>query len=212
MKFKTLFENMVDEKDTYTLDELKNYKIWDANIAYLPQVKKYIKRKGFYNHGARVIVPVLQETNEVEAKAKEIVEQNDPLSLIGNIKKLRAWVKENISINRIRELGLNQSGPYSSPAGFNDLSLYHAKNLTEKYSKGYLIIPKKITRLPKATQVGYNSSTVYNMNLEIGVLCSTMSDFDFQKINQDVALFKDFSEYKIDRETEQAWGEVLDEL
>jgi hypothetical protein len=93
MKFKTLFENMVGEKDTYTLEELKNYKIWESNISFLPDIKKYIKRKGFYNHGIRVIVPVLHETNEVEAKAKEIVEQNDPLSLIVNIKKLIALTK-----------------------------------------------------------------------------------------------------------------------
>jgi len=212
MKFKTLFENMVDEKDTYTLDELKNYKIWDANIAYLPQVKKYIKRKGFYNHGARVIVPVLQETNEVEAKAKEIVEQNDPLSLIGNIKKLRAWVKENISINRIRELGLSQSGPYSSPTGFNNLSLYHAKNLIEMYSKGYLVIPIEMTRLPKASQVGYHVSSIPNMNIEIGVYCKDIPNSSFEKVNEVITHFKNFSEYKIDKETEQAWGDVLDEL
>jgi hypothetical protein len=212
MKFKTLFENIVKEKDTYTLEELKNYKIWDANIAYLPKVKKYIKKKGLYNHGARVIIPALQETNKVEAKAKEIVEQNDPLSFIGNIKKLRAWTKENVSVQILQDLRLNQPGPSDSPVQYNKLSLYHAKKIIERYSKGYLIIPKKITRLPKAPQVGYNSSTVYNMNLEIDVLCSTMSDFDFQKINQDVALFKNFSEYKIDKETEQAWGDVLDEL
>ena len=213
MKFKTLFENMVGEKDTYTLEELKNYKIWESNISFLPDIKKYIKRKGFYNHGIRVIVPVLHETNEVEAKAKEIVEQNDPLSLIGNIKKLRAWTKENVSVNRLRELGLNRSGPSDSPTPYNELSLYHAKNLIEMYSKGYLIIPEEITRLPKATEVGYHSGTVYNMNLEIYVHCRSMPYSSFAKINNDVTHFKNFSEYKtLDKETEQAWGNVLDEL
>ena len=43
MKFRTLFENMVGEKDIYAFSELKNYKIWEGNIAFLPQVKKYIK-------------------------------------------------------------------------------------------------------------------------------------------------------------------------
>jgi hypothetical protein len=212
MKLKTLFENMVGEKDIYTFSELKNYKIWDSNIAYLPKVKKYIKKKGLYNHGARVIVPVLYQTNEIEAKAKEIVEENDPLSLISNIKKLRAWTKENVSVNRIRELGLNQTGPSDAPARYMELSLYHAKNLIEMYSKGYLIIPEEITRLPKATEVGYHSGTVYNMNLEIFVHCSSIPYSSFEKINQGIALFKNFSEYKIDKETEQAWGDVLDEL
>jgi hypothetical protein len=213
MKFKTLFENMVEEKDTYTLDELKNYRIWEANIAYLPLIKKYIKRKGFYNHGARVIVPVLHESNEVEAKAKEIIEQNTPTNLIGNIKKLRAWTKENVSVDRLRELRLNQSGPYDSPTRHNELSLYHAKNLIEMYSRGYLIIPIEITRLPKASQVGYHVSSIPNMNIEIGVHCKDMPNSSFEKINEGIAHFKNFSEYKtLDKETEQAWGNVLDEL
>jgi hypothetical protein len=213
MKFKTLFENMVGEKDIYTLDELKNYRIWDANVAYLPQIKKYIKKKGFYNHGARVVIPVLQETNEVEVKAKEIIEQNDSRNLIGNIKKLRAWTKENVSVNRLRELGLNRSGPSDSPTPYNELSLYHAKNLIEKYSKGYLIMPVKMTHLPKASQIGYRSESIPNMNIEIGVYCKDMSNNSFQKINEGITHFKNFSEYKtLDKETEQAWGDVLDEL
>jgi len=213
MKFKTLFENMVGEKDTYTLNELKNYRIWDANVAYLPQIKKYIKKKGFYNHGARVVIPVLQETNEVEVKAKEIVEKNNPLSLISNIKELRAWVKETLSVNRIRELGLNQSGPYDSSSRSNELSLYHAKNLIEIYSKGYLVIPIEMTRLPKAPQIGYRSESIPNMNIEIGVYCKDMPNSSFEKINEGITHFKNFSEYKtLDKETEQAWGDVLDEL
>ncbi len=213
MKFETLFENMVGGKDTYTLEELKNYKIWESNIFFLPDVKKYFKRKGFYNHGARVIVPVLQETNEVEAKAKEIIEQNGSRNLIGNIKKLRAWTKENVSVNRIRELGLNRSGPSDSPTPHNELSLYNAKNLIERYSKGYLIIPKEMTRPPKAQQIGYGTEGVYDMNREIGVSNSNIHYNIFVKINDDIALFKNFSEYKtLDKETEQAWGDVLDEL
>jgi hypothetical protein len=212
MKFQTLFENMVGEKDTYTLEELKNYKIWESNIYFLPDVKKYIKRKGFYNHGARVIVPLLQETNEVEAKAKEIIEQNDSRNLIGNIKKLRAWTKENVPAQRLQKLGLNRSGPSDSPTRYNELSLYNAKNLIEKYSKGYLIIPEEMTRLPKSQLLGPRNP-VPNMNLEIDVFCKDIPYSSFVKINDDITHFKNFSEYKtLDKETEQAWGDVLDEL
>ena len=111
--FKLLVENVIDNKDIYTVDELKDYEIWETNIKNLPVIKKQIQKDGLYQQGARILVPVFDTPdNEITDKIKELININGD-SIIKTIKELRVWAKDNITPERKKELEIKEDDTYT---------------------------------------------------------------------------------------------------
>lgn len=203
MNFKLLVENIID-KDVFTIDELKDYAIWETSIVNLPIVKKTIMRDSLYEAGARVLVPVFDAPdNEITKKIKELININGD-RIIKTIKELRVWARDNITPERKKELGLEEDDTYIKNSTEPGLGLGLAKALVEAYSKGILIIPRDIYKM--------NSHYVYD-NLGPKMSIPNQNYKDFNKICgwRNIKLYKEFFQFN-DKEVEQQWGDVVSGL
>lgn len=208
MHFKTLVENIIDSKDIYTVDELKDYVVWETSIKNLSKVKKRIKTDGLYDAGARVLVPVFNTPdNEITEKIKELINVNDVGDLIKNIRELRIWAQDNITPERKKELGYNDDDTLIKNSTKPGLGLALAKSLVEGYSKGLLIIPRST----------YKTNTHYvhdNLGNRLNISIPNQEYKTFKKISQwrKIDAYKEYFEYNVDRDVQQVWGRALDVL
>lgn len=206
MNFKQIVENIIDNKDIYTVDELKDCAIWETNIKNLPKVKKRIKEDGLYDAGARVLVPIFEAPdNEVTEKIKELVIANGE-QIIKTIKELRVWAKDNVTPERKKELGYRENDTYIKNSAEPGLGLGIAKALVEAYSKGLLIMPRD----------AYKNNTTYvfdNLGNRLNISIPNQNYKDFKKICEwrKIKAYKEFFEFD-DRETEDTWGDVVSGL
>ena len=213
MNFKTLVENVLEDRDVYTVESLLSYSIWDAYVVRLPDIKKYIKKDGMYKRGARVIVPVFKpdDENEVTLKAKELIAINGT-NLIQSIKRLREWSMKNLTEERIKELGYDDKSDRYSFYPLAGLRLGVAKNIIEKDTYGFLIIPAKERGIDGKSP--FSTTYVYDMchALSAHIRSIPYRDFVMRSKRNNIDEYKTFSEYNIDKETEENWGDILSEL
>lgn len=208
MCFKQLVEDIINNKDIYTVDELRNYVIWETSIKNLSKVKKRIKTDGLYDAGARVLVPVFNTPDdEIAEKIKELINVNDVGDLIKNIRELRIWAQDNITPERKKELGYNDDDTLIKNSTKPGLGLALAKSLVEAYSKGLLIIPRSVYK--------NNSNYVYdNLGNRLNISIPNQNYKDFKKISEwrKINAYKEYFEYNVDKDVQQAWGRALDVL
>lgn len=209
MYFKQLVEDIINNKDIYTVDELRNYVIWVTNIKNLISIRKTIKKDGLYEAGARILVPVFDTPdNEVTEKTKELININGE-NMIKSIKDLRIWAKDNITPERKKELGYENDGTYSyiKKSLEPGLSLALAKALVEAYSKGILVIPRSV----------HINNTHYvhdNLGQKLHMIIYNQDYKEFKKIAgwRNINTYKEYFEYSVDKDVEQVWRRALDVL
>jgi len=212
MNFNFLVENIIDNKDIYTVNELKDYVIWVTNIKNLPTVKQQIQKNKLYQQGARVLVPVFDApNNEITDKAKELVNINGE-NVIKSIKELRTWAQDNVTPERKKELGIKEVDTYlinSTKSGLSlgaGLSLGVSKALIEAYSKGILV-------MPKSTYIKYTNYVYDILGRKLHIIIRNEEYKDFKKIAEwrQIKAYKEFFQFN-DKEVEQDWGGIIDEL
>lgn len=209
MYFKQLVENIIDNKDIYTVDELKDYDIWETSIKNLPTVKKLIQKDGLYQQGARILVPVFDTPdNEITEKIKELIDINGD-GIIKTIKELRIWAKDNITPERKKELGYEEDDSYIKNSTEPGLGLALAKALVESYSKGILIIPKSLRIYRKNLHYVYD-----RIGNKLSISIPNQEYKDFKKIAgwRKINAYKEYFEYNVDKDVQQAWGRALNVL
>jgi hypothetical protein len=210
MYFKTLVENIIDNKDIYTVDELKNYVIWETNIKNLPIVRKAIKKDGSYKAGARILVPIFDTPdNEITEKIKELININGE-QIIKTIKELRIWAKDNITPERKKELGYKEDDSYIKNSAEPGLGLQIAKTLVEAYSKGLLVAPLDVFKDPTTNVFDNIGNRLDMLNIYIPI----QNYKDFKKICEwrNINAYKEYFEYNVDKDVERVWGRALDVL
>lgn len=209
MNFKQLVENIIDSKDIYTIDELKNYKIWETNIKNLPTIKNQIKKDGLYAAGVRVLVPIFDAPdNEITDKIKELIRVNGD-SIIKTIKELRAWAQDNITPERKKELGIKEDDSYIVNSTKPGLGLAVSKALVEAYSKGILVVPISTFKEHRLTSYVYDT-----IGQKLQIIIHNLEYKDFRKISLGWRLIKAYKEFYQfnDKEVEQEWGDIVSGL
>lgn len=207
MNFKVLVENIINEKDLYTVRDLKGYRIWETNIKNLPIIKKEIKKDGLYSAGVRVLVPVFEtKDNEITDKIKELININGD-NIVKTIRELRDWAKNNITPERKKELGYEDDDTFVVNSTQPGLGLALAKTLVESYSKGFLVAPLRSFTGHRLT------SYVFNLRDKLNSSIINVEYKDFVKISnwRKIDVYKEFHQFN-DKEVEQEWGDIISEL
>jgi hypothetical protein len=206
--FKLLVENVIDSKDIYTIDELKDYEIWQTNIKNLPVIKKQIQKDSLYQQGARILVPVFDTPdNEITDKIKELININRD-SIIKTIKELRVWAKDNITPKRKKELGIKEDDTYIKNSTEPGLGLGTAKTFVEAYSTGILIIPESLSINRKNLHYVHD-----RIGQKLSISIPNQEYKDFKKIAgwRKIKAYKEFFQFN-DKEVEQGWGDIVSGL
>lgn len=206
--FKLLVENVIDSKDIYTVDELKDYEIWETNIKNLPVIKKQIQKDGLYQQGARILVPVFDTPeNEITDKIKELIKVNGD-SVIKAIKELRVWAKDNITPERKKELGIEEDDTHIRNSTEPGLSLGTAKTFVETYAKSILVIPESLSVHGKNLHYVHDR---IGQKLSISIWYQEYKDFKKIAEWRKIKAYKEFFQFN-DKEVEQEWGDIVSEL
>lgn len=208
MDFKLLVEQALNEHgDIYTVEELRSgYSVWEVSGRRMKEIQRYLKRNGYYKLGIRGLVADIEPRNEIEQKAKEIFANQSKTDFFEIQSKLHRWVNSNLSNERVEEIeeeyrkkGLR--GPIIVSVkilNYGLLVIPHKKSETsQEYEQRQELMDKLVTDLREL-----RISTHFMFGLHF------IKDMDELGITQ----FKVYKEYDLDKETEQAWGDVASEL
>lgn len=208
MDFKLLVEETLNEHgDIYTVDELRsNYSIWKVSSRRMKEIQHTLKKYGYYKLGIRGLVADVEPRNEIEQKAKEIFANQSKNDFYEIQSRVHRWVNSNLSNERVKEIeeeyekkGLR--GPILVSVKIPNYGLIvipHKKSETsQEYEQRQEVMDRLVTKLRNM-----RISTQFLFGLHF------IQDMDELGITQ----FKVYKEYDLDKETEQAWGDVASEL
>ena len=145
MSFRNFYKLVLENEEIYTANDFKDYTFVMVHRLDIKNIQKYLVNSNLYEEGVKILVPIVTDpNNEVLQKAKQIAEE-DPSNLISNIKALRAWVKENVSDERLKELHLKDDNSDATYYG-HSLSLATAKTISEIFVKNYIVTPNSVLK------------------------------------------------------------------
>ena len=147
MSFRNFYKLVLENEEIYTANDFKDYTFVMVHRLDIKNIQKYLVNSNLYEEGVKILVPIVTDpNNEVLEKAKEISEEN-PSNLISNIKALRIWAKDNVSDERLIELGLRdpdrEKSSYRLEVG---LPLAPAKTISEIFVKNYIVTPNSVLK------------------------------------------------------------------
>ena len=215
MKFKSFYKKILNEQaEIFTPDQLANYDVLINNRTAVQNYYKIIRKTGWYKQGVKILIPKVQPNNEVEAEAKRLVD-NNPYGAIPNIKALRQWSLDNQEIIQAHNYDTGISAYEADRRGI--LALRVAKELIEKFMKGYVVFPKEFvkketlnkiieTSQKYAEQFGYSPYIFTSSNI-----VSTQDVIKNLKLH-DIKELEEYKEVYIKPEAENVFGGMLDEL
>lgn len=208
MDFKLLVEQALNEHgDIYTVEELRSgYSVWEVSGRRMKEIQRFLKKNGYYKLGIRGLVPDIEPRNEIEQKAKEIFANQSKTDFYKIQSKLHRWVNSNLSNERVKEIeeeyrkkGLR--GPIIVSVkipNYGLLVIPHKKSETsQEYEQRQELMDKLVTDL---RELRISTHFIFGLHF--------IKDMDELGITQ----FKVYKEYDLDKETEQAWGDVASEL
>lgn len=208
MDFKLLVEETLNEHgDIYTVEELRGgYSVWEVSGRRMKEIQRFLKKNGYYKLGIRGLVPDIEPRNEIEQKAKELFANQSKTDFYEIQSKVHRWVNSNLSNERIKEIeeeyrkkGLR--GPILVSVIVPNYGLlvipFKKSETSQEYEQRQELMDKLVTDLRDL-----RISTHFLHGLHF------IKDMDELGITQ----FKVYKEYDLDKETEQAWGDVASEL
>jgi len=202
MNFNRLYESVVGEyKDIYTIKEiLKNYTKWEVSARKMKDIVRLLRQKGYYKLGIRGLVPDVEPRNEIEQKAKELVATPN-FEFWRAHSELTEWIKNNLT--QKQKTKIYQQYGISSMGAIENIAL-------KIFTYGLIIFP------PEFGEGSYEREKEIKLKLNED-LKSIFVGSHFAYLEKDtkdwgITQFKVYKEYNLDKETEQAWGGVINEL
>lgn len=208
MDFKLLVEETLNEHgDIYTVEELRSgYSIWEVSGRRMNEIQRFLKKQGYYKLGIRGLVADVEPRNEIEQKAKEIVANKSKRDFYDIQSEIHRWVNTNLPKERVKEIeeeyrkkGLRDPILVSVKVVNLGLIVIPIKKseTSQEYEKRQELMDKLVTSL---RDVRISTHFMFGLNF--------IKDMDELGITQ----FKVYKEYDLDKETEQAWGDIASEL
>jgi len=209
MNFNLLVEEALNEHgDIYTADEItiSGFSAWEASVKKMNIIQRYLKKKGYYKMGIRGLIPDIEPRNEIEQKAKEMLKEDPNLGFYELQSVLSRWIAADLSPERKSELyNEYKKKGFRSPLivavkilFFGLIVIPYKKSESKKeYWQRQELMDKLVVGLKNA---GTWPRHYVNLHLK--------KDLEELGITQ----FKVYKEYSLDKETEQDWGGIIDEL
>jgi len=206
--FKLLVEETLDEHgDIYTVEELRSgYSIWEVSGRRMNEIQRFLKKQGYYKLGIRGLVADIEPRNEIEQKAKEIVANRSKRNFFEIQSEIHRWVNTNLPKERVKEI----EEEYRKK-GLRDPVLVSVKVI----NLGLLVIPHKKSETSQEYEQRQQLMDKLVTDLrELRISTHFMFGLHFIKDMDELGItqFKVYKEYNLDKETEQAWGDIASEL
>lgn len=216
MDFKLIVEEALNEHgDVYTLDEITRgnptpyvggYITLEVSARSMDIIQRHLRRGGYYKLGVRGVVIDIEPRNEIEEKAREIFKENPKLGFFEVQSKLQNWLENNLSKERVKEIQKE-----FEEKGFRG-PVYTAVQLV---FFGLIIIPYKKAETDKDYEQRYEfTDKLYEEFKDLRIAPRNYHGLHLKSAMEEIGVsrFKVYKEYDLDKETEQAWGDIASEL
>ena len=216
MDFKLIVEEALNEHgDVYTLDEITRgnptpyvggYITLEAGARSMDIIQRHLRRGGYYKLGVRGVVIDIEPRNEIEEKAREIFKENPKLGFFEVQSKLQNWLENNLSKERVKEIQKE-----FEEKGFRG-PVYTAVQIV---FFGLIIIPYKKAETDKDYEQRYEfTDKLYEEFKDLRIAPRNYHGLHLKSAMEEIGVsrFKVYKEYDLDKETEQAWGDIASEL
>ena len=216
MDFKLIVEEALNEHgDIYTLDEITRgnptpyvggYITLEAGAKSMDIIQRHLRRGGYYKLGARGVVIDIEPRNEIEQKARETFKENPNLDFFKVQSVLNRWIEANLSKERVKEIQKEfEEKRFRDP-------VYTAVKLV---SFGLIIIPYKKAETDKDYEERKElTNKIYEEFRDLGIAPRNYHGLQLRSAMEKLGVtqFKVYKEHDLDKETEQAWGDIASEL
>lgn len=216
MDFKLIVEEALNEHgDIYTLDEITRgnptpyvggYITLEAGAKSMDIIQRHLRRGGYYKLGARGVVIDIEPRNEIEQKARETFKENPNLDFFKVQSVLNRWIEANLSKERVKEIQKEfEEKRFRDP-------VYTAVKLV---SFGLIIIPYKKAETDKDYEERKElTNKIYEEFRDLGIAPRNYHGLQLRSAMEELGVtqFKVYKEHDLDKETEQAWGDIASEL
>lgn len=201
-------ETLNEHGDFYTVQELstKDFSVWEVSARRMKEIQRYLKKQGYYKIGIRGLIPEIEPRNEIEQKAKEIFINKSKTDFYEIQSDVHRWVNSNLSKERVKEI----EEEYEKK-GLRGPILVSVK--IPNY--GLMVIPHKKFETDQEyeqRQELMDKLVIGLRDLRIAVHFLHKLHFEQEMKELGIKLFKVYKEYDLDKETEQAWGDIASEL
>jgi hypothetical protein len=214
--FKLIVEEALNEHgDVYTLDEITRgnptpyvggYITLEAGARSMDIIQRHLRRGGYYKLGVRGVVIDIEPRNEIEQKAREIFKENPNLDFFKIQSVLNGWIEANLSKERVKEIQKEfETKRFRDP-------VYTAVKLV---FFGLIIIPYKKAETDKDYEERKEfTNKIYEEFRDLGIAPRNYHGLQLRSAMEEIGVsrFKVYKEYDLDKETEQAWGDIASEL
>ena len=216
MDFKLIVEEALNEHgDIYTLDEITRgnptpyvggYITLEAGAKSMDIIQRHLRRGGYYKLGARGVVIDIEPRNEIEQNARETFKENPNLDFFKVQSVLNRWIEANLSKERVKEIQKEfEEKRFRDP-------VYTAVKLV---SFGLIIIPYKKAETDKDYEERKElTNKIYEEFRDLGIAPRNYHGLQLRSAMEELGVtqFKVYKEHDLDKETEQAWGDIASEL
>jgi hypothetical protein len=207
MNFKQLYEAVVGEHgDIYTVEELSTMSKWEVSAIRIKDIQRMLRQKGYYKMGIRGLIPDVEPRNEIEVKAKELFASTPKFEYWRVHSELTKWIQTDLPKKRKWEIYKEHSE--KSMATPDQVAL---KVLT--YS--LIIFPEKFTSPTGERDYDREKEVKEELHKDLkSMFIGSHFALGFEKEVKEwgVTQFKVYKEYDLDKETDQAWGDIASEL
>ena len=207
MNFKALVESVIDEHgDIYTIEELFTMSKWEVSAIRIKDIQRMLRQKGYYKMGIRGLVPDVELRNEIELKAKELFASTPKFEYWRVHSELTKWVETSLPKERYTEI-YREHGEKSMGAPI--------KVALKVLTYSLIIFPEKFASSTRGRDYDREKEIKEELHKDLkSMFIGSHFALDFRKEVEEwgITQFKVYKEYNLDKETEQAWGSVLNEL
>jgi len=203
MNFKALVERVIGEHgDIYTVEEISTeYNKWEVSGIKMKSIQRLLRQKGYYEMGIKGLVPDVEPRNEIEKRAKELVDDN-----ISNFEFWKAhaglhhWINRNLTKERLAEICQE----------YDTTDRNVVENTALKvFTYGLIIFSPEIYKKENEKEIKKQLSEDLK-SLRVGTHFAL--DFNKDVKRWKVTQFRVYKEYNLDKETEQQWGNIASAL
>jgi len=193
-----------DYSEVYTIEELLGvYSKLEVSTIKMDKIQTFLQRNGYSSRGVKCLVPDIKAENEIESKAKEIIENTKNFDFWRVHMQLHAWVDASLSKDTVEKIRKEYDGRYTKVVTSSEVDLI----ALERFLYGLIIIPD----LKVENKQKYVKDLIHKL-LDIGVAPHYATMFRTVVRLYNISQFKVYKKYNVDKNTERAWGDLVDEL